>query len=1120
MKNALSIVICICLAATGIAQPASFWQDKTLSEMRSPENRHLFPTIYRTSTLDLNAFQQFLTGVPQEGSIRIDQSGALFAVPAPDGTMDSFRIVEYSMMEPGLAQRYPEFKTMRGIHIHDPFRTIRCDWTLKGFTAIVSTDEGRYHIEPFARGNREDYIIFYKRDYPGQKEPFVCGTEGESVKEQSGLRAAGDCVFRSYRLAVATTGEYSNHFGATDSGDEGLVLSEVVVAVNRVNGVYEKDFTVRLILIENTTDVFYYDLETDPYNGGACTQLGQNQTTMTNVIGSGNYDIGHVFSTGSGGCAGLGVVCNNSNKARGATGVNPPEGDVFYIDYVAHEMGHQFGGNHTFNNSCGGNRNNSTAYEPGSGSTIMAYAGICTPNVQNNSDDYFHGISVQEINNYISSGTGDNCDTPISLGNTAPVVSPDGDYTIPISTPFMLTATATDADDDPMTFCWEQWDQEIGSMPPSSSNTIGPMFRSFDPDPSPTRYFPRLSDLVDGTDYDWEVLPSVSRSMEFRVTVRDFHNATAGCTDEDNVVVTTSASSGPFVVTAPNLATDEWTEGNVETVTWDVANTTGAPVSCALVDIYLSYDGGFTYPEVLATGVPNDGSQDVTVPAGTSTTARVMVRGNGNIFFDISNEDFEILTGIPTYALSVDPETQTGCVPDFVQYTVNAISINGYTDPVLLTSSGTPSGVTISYSPNPVIPGNTAMMNVNISNGVLQNAYDLTVVGNSIGGMKTATAQLVVGTPFVDLLLPMDEATGLSLAPLVSWEDAGADNYTVEVSVDGFFSEIIFTETTTATEITVPDLEAATTYYWRVQGSNICGAGSWSEIRVFQTGSCRLDYSTDVPKTISSSGSPTITSELEITFSGEIADINVIDLEGTHTWLGDLVFTLTSPVGTDVILIDQWCTSQNNFNINLDDQADPGSPPCPYNDGNTYQPEQALSAFNGESPTGTWVLTVDDVANQDGGALNSWALEICLSDGCVLVVSNAHNAGMGSLRASIECAADGDTITFVNALHNETIAVSSTLLIQDDVYILSNPADAIVIDGSETVRTFETTIGTTSGIEGLMIASGSDTDGSGILNHGNLFLKDVTVERGSMSANNLVTNLGTLTLEGNCEITK
>src|SRR5690606_24225438 len=275
---------------------------------------------------------------------------------------------------------------------------------------------------------------------------------------------------------------------------------------------------------------------------------------MTNVIGSANYDIGHVFSVGSGGCAGLSVLCNNSNKARGATGLNPPTGDPFYIDYVAHELGHQFGGNHTQNQTC--NRVASAAYEPGSASTIMGYAGICPPNVQNNSDDYFHAISMLEMHNEITSN---NCHQTLSFNNDPPDAGNTPNYTIPISTPFVLTGNGSDPNGDPITYCWEQYDLESTSTePPAANDTDGPMFRTFDPTTSPSRYFPRLQDLVNNVSPQFEVLPSVTRTLNFRLTVRDYHNI-GGCSDHDDVAVSVTSVAGPFQVTSQNTATT-WTE--------------------------------------------------------------------------------------------------------------------------------------------------------------------------------------------------------------------------------------------------------------------------------------------------------------------------------------------------------------------------------------------------------------------------------------------------------------------------------------------------------------------------------------------------------------------------------
>jgi len=359
----------------------------------------------------------------------------------------------------------------------------------------------------------------------------------------------GDCQLRKYRLALACTGEYATfHGGTTES-----VLAEYNVSINRVNGIYEKDFGITMELIENTDELIFFDGATDPYtNDDGLVMLSENQNTVTSIIGSSNYDIGHVYSTGGGGIASLRSPCTN-RKARGVTGLANPINDPFYVDYVSHEIGHQFGCNHTFNNECGfggsPNRNNATAYEPG---------------MEN---------SAPEIEAVVGNNT-----------------------ILPISTPFQLTALATDDDGDALTYCWEQYDNQISTQPPVIGSDDGPSFRSYPPVEDPTRLFPRLiSILYTGNTNTWERLPSVDREMTFRVSVRDNHQG-LGCTADDEVSLTFTSEAGPFEVTSQAASTN-WTAGEQHEIIWDVANTDLAPISCSNVDILLSIDRGENFEE-------------------------------------------------------------------------------------------------------------------------------------------------------------------------------------------------------------------------------------------------------------------------------------------------------------------------------------------------------------------------------------------------------------------------------------------------------------------------------------------------------------------------------------------
>ena len=420
-------------------------------------------------------------------------------------------------------------------------------------------------------------------------------------------------------------------------------LSAIVTTVNRVNGVYEQEVAVRLVLIPNETSIIFTNPNTDPFNGNndAYTLIDESQAQIDAIIGTANYDIGHTFSTGGGGLASYGI-CDPQYKASGITGSPNPVGDPYDIDYVAHEVGHQFWGPHTFNattGSCGGgNRSNSNAVEPGSGITIMAYAGICgaTNNLAANSIPIFHTRSFQSITSAVQSAS---CYVTNPVANTAPVVNAGNNYTIPKSTPFKLTGSATDAENNTLTYCWEQNDNgPAGNWNVATGNAA--IFRSFMPVTVPYRYFPKLSDIINNTTSKGEILPSYARNMEFRLTVRDNNPGCAGVANDD-AIITVDGASGPFKVTAPASAV-AWAGNSSQTITWDVANTTAAPVSCANVSILLSTDGGLTYPTILVASTPNDGSEAVTIPDISTTQARIMVAGEGNVFFNINPVNFTI----------------------------------------------------------------------------------------------------------------------------------------------------------------------------------------------------------------------------------------------------------------------------------------------------------------------------------------------------------------------------------------------------------------------------------------------------------------------------------------------
>ncbi|SFP94343.1 reprolysin-like metallopeptidase [Hymenobacter arizonensis] len=777
-------------------------------------------TAARSLTLNESGLRTALATAPLEG--RNVGKPLVLVLPLPDGTNGRFEVREAPIMAPALAAKFPAIKTYVGVGLDDAGATIRLDLTPRGFHAqVLSAKTGSFFIDPAAKTDTKHYLSFWKQAMPGRS--FACeveettgGAARTAAPAGAALRTSGP-VLRTYRLAMAATGEYTAFQGGTVSG----AFAGIVTSVNRVVGVYEKELAVRLVLVPNTETLVYADAATDPYTNANTNNalLAQNQTNIDALIGSANYDIGHVFSTASGGVAGLGVVCRANQKARGTTGTSSPVGDAFDIDYVAHELGHQFGANHTFNGvsgSCGGgNRNTSTAFEPGSGSTIMAYAGICGPanNLQPNSDAYFHVASYDEIQAYLATTS---CAATAATGNSPPLITlPASGKTLPIGTPFKLTASAFDPDNGTLSYCWEQFDRVVAGGSPTDAQVDGlaiPLFRSFTPTADPTRYFPRLSSLVANTTVFGERLPTVTRPLRFRVTVRDQNNGSQGTIGGVNssgvVTLSSTSTAGPFLVTYPNAASLSLAGGSSQAITWDVAGTTANGVNCATVNIRLSTDGGLTYPTLLLSGTANDGSEAVTLPNVATTTARIMVEAADNYFFDISNSNFAITTSAACAAPS--------------SLAISNVTLNSAS----LSFAGSAASYTIRTEPattSQTVTGTTATL-TGLTAGT---TYTVFVQGNcGADGLSAAvstsfstTAPAVCNAP-TDLRLTSASATSaiLSFTPSTS----GPVSYTVTTS------PATTTQTITGSPLTLTGLTIGTTY--TVSIASNCSTPSFSAV--------------------------------------------------------------------------------------------------------------------------------------------------------------------------------------------------------------------------------------------------------------------------------------------------
>ena len=993
------IVLCIfsAIAFGGLAQNIFFTDSPEPGFINAKQKRAIIPIKYRTLKLNVSGLQSFLKIIPAERKLTLQKSAPVLNLPMPDGTFARFRVWESSVLAPELAATNTGIKSFTGQGIDDPTAILKLDWTQFGLNAmILSSVTGAVFIDPYDQQTTTNYIAYYKKDHQ-KKEAF--SEMGPLIRPQAlnrpaadNVLAAGICIgtqLRTYRLAIACTHEYAIAATGLATPTVADALAKIAITTNRVNGIYERELAISLVLVASESKVIFTKALGDPFTGNnnGNTLIDESQQVIDDSIGSANYDIGHTFSTGGGGLASLGVVCVNGFKASGITGLSNPVGDGYDIDYVAHEIGHQFGANHTFNSSsgfCGGNGSLSTNAEPGSGSTIMAYAGICSSDdLQSRSDAQFHAISFNEIINYAMNNAGNNCAVVSNTGNNAPVVNAGFDYVIPKSTPFNLSGTASDANGDVLTFSWEQID--VGGPFASWNSPAGdaPLFRSFVPKSTPVRFFPKISDVINNVTTKGEILPAYGRTMNFRLTARDNRAGGGGvCFDETDITV--NATAGPFLVTYPNTSGITWLVNDFKTITWDPSGTTLAPISCNNVAVELSTDGGNTYPVTILASTPNDGSQEIQVPNNVTATARIRISAVGNIFYDISNANFSIQNSPAPDFVFNNPVTAAVCGANNLSVNLNTASLAGFTTPINLSASGNPAGTTVSIVTNPLSPGGATSVILNNIGSLVGGLYNITITGVAGSNTKTRIIPFIVSnTPVApaNLSTPLYNAIGVSLLPLFNWSAvAGASFYTLEISTSNTFTsfqQTITNITTLPGALTTP-LAENTIYYWRVTSNNFCATSAPSYTGVFKTGIPACKNSIDVPKLIDASGTPVILSTLLIPAANAVVihDLNVVSLTGTHNYVSDITVTLTSPSGTSVELFDQVCAGSENFDINLDDEATLSSIPCPPTGKLTAKPANPLSIFDGENSAGNWTLRIRDNFDTDGGALNGWGLSI------------------------------------------------------------------------------------------------------------------------------------------------
>ncbi|MGY6648599.1 CUB domain-containing protein [Wenyingzhuangia sp. IMCC45574] len=777
--------------------------------------------------------------------------GSLEIISFPDdkGNIKTFRVLKKSVFSEELAQKYPEIKTYYGTNINNQKETIRFNYNKSiGISGIIH------------RPNKESLIIkpeknatthhFYKFSNESYQDKLECETIQEvktkSFKQNSTASTSFSNGLRKYRLAVAASGEYSNFFldgtETTDHERKIKVLTAITNSLIRLNEIFERDFGITMELVGNNDDIIYLDSNSDPFIKGTQSYNSQLQTVLDSKIKNPNYDIGHLFHHensryGNAGC--IACTCTTGKKGSGFSVHQDPASDDMNL-LIAHEMGHQFGSYHVQGSRVCRSGLNSEV-EPGSGSTIMSYAGICSDNVQDHWDDYFNYVDIRDVKEWIINGS--SCATIESTNNQRPTVDAGKDYFIPKSTPFVLEAIANDTDSSNLTYCWEQNDPENpNSSAPYSSQTVGPLFRSFLPTQSSSRYFPELNSIVNNINSKWEVLPSVAREMEFVITVRD-NNLAGGETASDAVSLTVANNSSSFFVKSLNT-NQKIKTGSPFKLEWNVGNTDQLPINVSEVEVYISTDGGISFPHFI-TKVPNTGSATISLPFIPETSnARLMIKAVDNIFFNINKSNFTIETG--EIALFSQQNNYEVCAGDQIEIPFTYQTFAAYSGNTELSIVNKSNFLDIQLSQNSIsgIYTNGIKLNaiVNTSNNTQTNFYNFTIKAKTdltevlfpvkVLVKATKPAKTTLTTPNNNIEIP-------TIGYNFTWsKDLFLDYYSIEIALDSSFNNIIESNKSHTSSYSPKKLNYNSTYYWRVGKKNSCSNIVYSDTRSFTTSSC------------------------------------------------------------------------------------------------------------------------------------------------------------------------------------------------------------------------------------------------------------------------------------------
>ncbi len=727
--------------------------------------------------------------------------------------------------------------------------------------------------------------------------------------------------------------------------------------------------------------------------------LNKLDEVLVKDIGRKNYDLGHLLATNcgpgtAGVSAGTGTICEfDKGKALSCDLTNNLEE---YVRVLTHELGHQLGASHTWSNCPSVNstqRSSNTAYEPGSGSSIMSYIGTCGD--QNlryiPGPFYFHTGSLEQMLRYIEIGAGNKCGTTEKLANESPQIQSinipksNGLY-IPIGTPFILDAKATDSDGDELTYSWDQLN--TGPIAPLGEPIqSGPSIRSYAPDTTGTRYIPRLSSLARNEDNPEEVLPTYNRNFTFGLTVRDNHPGGGGLAQEV-ISFHSTTTAGPFFIDFPNDSTDLLYSGSLTKIQWNVARTDEGLVNTKYVVIRMSTDGGKTFPIILADRTENDGEHDVQIPNIVSDSVRFLIQGYDHVFFDISDYNIPIVNpAAPTFGLDINPGRQIICLPQTAKVSVSAFPVLGFDEPLTYFIENPYPDVKVTLSTRESMVNKQIDITFDVPETLNSDTlrFKLNAVGTSGDTISRDISLIVVNNSHKELTLkyPNDDVQGVDVVPSFNWNPSrNADYYKLEVSTSASFNPefLVLSESGISGDSfsSTTILAEGEVYFWRVIPYNKCSSTTDVPIGAFQTKiqDCRVYTAAGLPKGLGASSPGEIVSKIDVEEGFAVSDVNVLNIEGYHESVNQLKLILEKDT-TQVTLYEGECGIRSlTFNINYDDES-VGYTDCRLASGSTVKPLEPLSAFKGVNSKGIWKFHWQDSVIGAGGVFQAWKLELC-----------------------------------------------------------------------------------------------------------------------------------------------